>query len=135
MYADEGTYAIVDKGTTATITNLRDQTMFESFDEKARANIAGFNGAMSRSKGSGTIAGFTSEVPPIEKYVDRAPSRGHEASEQSGLGVGCKLCSSSTGSFVGWVYVRRRGAYALSPFLCPPRSAMGRGAWKCNTGS
>ena len=28
-------------------------------------------------------------------YVEQAPSRGHEASPQSGLGVGCKLCSSS----------------------------------------
>ena len=28
--------------------------------------------------------------------MERAPSRGHEASPQSGLGVGCKLCSSST---------------------------------------
>ena len=28
-------------------------------------------------------------------YMEQAPSRGHEASPQSGLGVGCKLCSSS----------------------------------------
>ena len=41
-------------------------------------------------------------------YMEQAPSRGHEASTQSGLGVGCKLCSSSK-SFVGWVYVRRHG--------------------------
>ena len=26
--------------------------------------------------------------------MEQAPSRGHEASPQSGLGVGCKLCSS-----------------------------------------
>ena len=28
-------------------------------------------------------------------YMEQAPSRGHEASPQSGLGVGWKLCSSS----------------------------------------
>ena len=28
-------------------------------------------------------------------YMEQAPSRGHEASPQSGLGVGCKWCSSS----------------------------------------
>ena len=28
-------------------------------------------------------------------YMEQAPSRGHEASPQSGLGVGCKLCSIS----------------------------------------
>ena len=28
-------------------------------------------------------------------YMKQAPSRGHEASPQSGLGAGCKLCSSS----------------------------------------
>ena len=28
-------------------------------------------------------------------YMEQAPSRGHEASPQSGLGVGCKLCSSN----------------------------------------
>ena len=28
-------------------------------------------------------------------YMEQAPSRGHEASPQSVLGVGCKLCSSS----------------------------------------
>ena len=28
-------------------------------------------------------------------YSEQAPSRGHEASPQNGLGVGCKLCSSS----------------------------------------
>ena len=27
--------------------------------------------------------------------MEQAPSRGHEASPQSGLGVGCKRCSSS----------------------------------------
>ena len=29
------------------------------------------------------------------KYMEQAPIRGHEASPQSGLKVGCKLCSSS----------------------------------------
>ena len=28
-------------------------------------------------------------------YMEQARSRGHEASPQSGLGVGCKMCSSS----------------------------------------
>ena len=29
-------------------------------------------------------------------YVEQAPSRGHEASPQSGLSAGCMLCSSSS---------------------------------------
>ena len=29
------------------------------------------------------------------KYMEQAPSRGHEASPQNGLGAGCKLCSSN----------------------------------------
>ena len=28
-------------------------------------------------------------------HMEQTPSRGHEANPQSGLGVGCKLCSSS----------------------------------------
>ena len=28
-------------------------------------------------------------------YMKQAPSRGHEASPQNGLGMGCRLCSSS----------------------------------------
>ena len=28
-------------------------------------------------------------------YMEQAPSRGHEASPQSRMGAGCKLCSSS----------------------------------------
>ena len=81
LYVDEDTYAIVDTGTTITITNLRDQTEFESFDEKARVNIVGFNGATSRSKGSGTIVGFTTATSgktvtisiPNAHQVDDAP--------------------------------------------------------------
>jgi len=81
LYVDEDTYAIVDTGTTITITNLRDQTMFESFDKKAQVNIIGFNGAMSRSKGSGTIVGFASSTNgktvviqiPNSHQVDGAP--------------------------------------------------------------
>ena len=33
--------------------------------------------------------------------MEQAPSSGHEASPQSGLGVGCKRCSSSKKSCVG----------------------------------
>ena len=76
-------------------------------------------------------------------YMEQAPSRGHEASPQSGLGVGCKLCSSS--KKLRGLSVRaqaRRISISLSfsvagvsSFLSPPRSAMRRGAWKCNTGS
>ena len=56
---DEDTYAIVDSGTTITITNLKEKTMFESFDHEKRVKIKGFNGSVSRSRGSGTIAGYT----------------------------------------------------------------------------
>jgi len=81
LYVDEDAYAIVDTGTTITITNLQDQTEFESFDEKARANIVGFNGATSRSKGSGTIVGYTTSTRgktvviqiPNAHQVDGAP--------------------------------------------------------------
>jgi hypothetical protein len=59
LYVDEDTYAIVDTGTTITITNLKKKTMFESFDEKKSVNIKGFNGSTSRSRGSGTIVGYT----------------------------------------------------------------------------
>ena len=44
------------------------------------------------------------------EYMEQAPSTGHEASPQSGLGVGCKLYSSSKKD---WAYVRRRGTRAL----------------------
>ena len=75
--------------------------------------------------------------------MERAPSRGHEASPQSGLGVGCRLFSSSKklrGLSVR-AQARRIGTYlsfsvvGVSLFLPPPRSTMRRGAWKCNAGS
>ena len=74
-------------------------------------------------------------------YMEQAPSRDHEASPQSGLGVGCKLCSSS--KKVRGLSVRAQPRrISIPPVLSvlgvsssPPRSAMRRGAWKCNTGS
>ena len=51
LFVDEDTYAIVDSGTSVTIIDLKDTTMFESFDEEKRVKIAGFNGATSRSRG------------------------------------------------------------------------------------
>ena len=59
LFVDEETYAIVDSGTSVTIIDLKDTTMLESFDAKKRVKIAGFNGATSRSRGSGTIVGYT----------------------------------------------------------------------------
>ena len=64
--------------------------------------------------------------------MEQAPSRGHEASPQSGLGVGCKLCSSSKklrGLSVR-AQARRISMFLLfsvvgvSLFLSFPRSAM-----------
>ena len=76
-------------------------------------------------------------------YMDQDPRRGHEASPQSGLGVGCELYSSSKN--LRGLSVRaheRHKSISLSfsvagvfSFLSPPRSAMRRGAWKCNAGS
>ena len=76
-------------------------------------------------------------------YMEQAPSRGHEASPQSGLDVGCKLCSSSKKlrGLSARAQARRIStslafsAVGFSSFLYPPHSAMRRGAWKCNTGS
>jgi hypothetical protein len=76
-------------------------------------------------------------------YMDQAPSRGHGASPQSGLGVSCKLCSSSKKLRGLGVRAQARriiisllfSVAGVSPFLFPPRSAMRRGAWKCSTGS
>ena len=75
-------------------------------------------------------------------YMEQAPSRGHEASPQSGLGVGCKLCSSSKKlrGLSACAQARRISipliffVLGVSLFLSPPRSAMRRGAWKRNTG-
>ena len=39
-------------------------------------------------------------------YMEQAPSRGHEASPQSGLRMGFNLCSSSKKNCEDWVYVR-----------------------------
>ena len=77
------------------------------------------------------------------EYTGQAPSRGHEASPQSGLGVGCMLCSSSKKLRGLGVSAQARrmdisllfSASVVFLFLPPPRSAMGRGAWKCNTES
>ena len=75
-------------------------------------------------------------------YMEQAPSRGHEASPQIGLGVGCKLCSSR--KKLSGLGVRAQARHistffsfsdaGVSSFLSPPRSAMRRGAWKCSTG-
>ena len=81
LYVDDETYAIVDSGTSVTITNLRDRTMLESFDEKKSVKIAGFNGSRSRSRGSGTIVGYASAQSgrtvtiriPDSHQVDGAP--------------------------------------------------------------
>ena len=42
------------------------------------------------------LKGISQEVTNCSPgYMEQAPSRGHEASPQSGLGVGCKLYPSS----------------------------------------
>ena len=64
-------------------------------------------------------------------HMEQAPSRGHEASPQSGLGVGCKRCSSSKKlRGLGVRAQARRISISLSfsvafffpSFLSPPRS-------------
>ena len=72
--------------------------------------------------------------------MEQASSRGHEASPQSGLSVGCKLCSSSKKLRGLGVRAQARhistslsfSVVRISSFLSPPRSAMKRSSWKCN---
>ena len=73
--------------------------------------------------------------------------QGHEASPQSGLGVGCKWCSRSkklrglsVRAQARCISISLSFSVAFFPpffssFMSPPRSATSRGAWKCNTGS
>ena len=75
--------------------------------------------------------------------MEQAPRRGHKPSLQSGLG------RAASGVPVAKKKLRglgiREQAQRITPlsfffagvssFLSPPRSAMRRGAWKCNTGS
>ena len=76
-------------------------------------------------------------------YMEQAPSRGHEASPQSGLGVSCKLCTSSKKLRELSVRAQARrisipplfSVLGISSLLSPQRSARRRGAWKCNRGS
>ena len=70
------------------------------------------------------------------EYMEQAPSRGHEASPQSGLEEGYNLCSSSKefrGLSVRAQARRVRISFSfpvagVSPLLSPPRSAMRRSA-------
>ena len=63
--------------------------------------------------------------------TEQLPRRGNEASPQSGLGVGCKRCSSSKklNGLSALVLTRRVrmlpsfSAAGVSSFLSPPRSA------------
>ena len=74
--------------------------------------------------------------------MEQASSRGHEASPQSGLGVGYKRCSSSKKlrGLSARVQARRISIslsfsveFFFPSFLSHPRSATRRGAWKCST--
>ena len=62
------------------------------------------------------------------RYMEQAPIRGHEASPQSGLGVGCELFSSRKKLRVR-ALARRIGTSHLfsvvgvSSYMSPPRSA------------
>ena len=79
--------------------------------------------------------------------MEEASSRGHEASPQSGLSVGCKLCSSSKKQLRGLsarAQARRICIPSLkffvvgvSSFLSPLYSVIRSGAWEweCNEGS
>ena len=72
-------------------------------------------------------------------YMEIAPSRGHEASPQSGLGAGCKLRTSSKKlrGLSARAQARRISisiplsfsVAGVSSFLSSPRSVMRRGAW------
>ena len=74
--------------------------------------------------------------------MEQTPSRGHEASPQSRLGVGCMRCSSSKTARAECTCAGAAHRHSslipcsgVSSFLSPPRSAMKCGALKCNTGS
>ena len=74
-------------------------------------------------------------------YMGQAPSRGHEASLQSGLRAGSMLCSCSRKlrGLSAHAQARRISSppsfsvAGVSPFMYLLRSAMRRGAWKFNT--
>ena len=59
----------------------------------ARSPMAKFYTHSASARRSTTKPSHARHYPP--GYVEQAPTRGHDARSQSGLGVGCKLCSSS----------------------------------------
>ena len=81
----------------------------------------------------------------LSGIMERASSRGHEASPQSGLGVGCKRHTSCKKLRGLQVHVRRHSraqrigisqsfsVAGVSSFLSTPRSVTGRGTWKCRS--
>ena len=61
-------------------------------NDKARSGGIGIN-QMDWVSAGGDFGDQVKNYSP--GYMEQTPSRGHEASPQSGLGVGFKLCSSS----------------------------------------
>ena len=62
MLMDEDVFAIVDTGTSASISTLKKRGMFKNFDKNVTCTIAGFNNSTSRSSGSGTVVGYVHDV-------------------------------------------------------------------------
>ena len=61
LMADD-VFAVVDTGTSVSISTLKKRNMFDRFDDKATVSIAGFNNSTSRSSGSGTIVGYVYDI-------------------------------------------------------------------------
>ena len=99
----------------------------------------GFGGGGSFLEGS--LFGSSQVKNYSPENMEQAPSRGHEASPQSGLDGGCKrrFSSSKPHELIVRVQARRIIIYIsfsvaeVSSFLSPSRRATWRGACKFNT--
>ena len=76
MLLDDDVMAIVDSGTTVSISTLKKRGMFENFNRNKSVTIAGFNSSLSKSNGSGTIVGYVYDVDK-QRIAIRIP-RVHE---------------------------------------------------------
>ena len=76
MLMDEDVFAIVDIGTSVSISMLKKRGMFKNFDKNVTCTIAGFNNSTSRSSGSGTVVGYVHDVDK-KRIAIRVP-RVHE---------------------------------------------------------
>ena len=87
---DEDVFAVVDTGTSVSISTLKRKKMFVDFNDKATVSIAGFNNSKSRSTGSGTIVSYVydiggNRVPIRIPRVHEVPGAPHELLSVSNL--------------------------------------------------